>query len=288
MIGIGAEYLLRNIDNDYLHKKTYLDKHADEISLLILGSSHAYYGIDPAYLSVKSYNAANIAQSLDYDAAILHQYANRLKNLQYLVVPVDYLSLYNTLAFNAEKWRLKNYAIYFNIKKTNDLNENFEVFANKLEVNQNRLLDYYLKNKSVITCSDLGWGILPAIQQDLMVTGEKAAKRHTAKNNRFVAYNVKVLKSILNFAEKNHIKVLIYSSPAYDSYVKQLNELQVQNTNEQLKKLTTRYKAVYYANFLTDSSFTAQDYYDADHLNRVGAKKLSLKIDCLLKLMAKE
>jgi hypothetical protein len=37
-----------------------------------------------------------------------------------------------------------------------------------------------------------------------------------------------------------------------------------------------------YVNLLTDSSFTATDYYDAAHLNDIGAKKLSMKIDSLL------
>lgn len=288
IIGMGGEYLLRNIDNDYKHKKSYLDQHSDDISLLILGSSHAYYGINPAYLSMKSYNAANIAQSLDFDEAILQQYAKHWRHLKYLVIPVDYLSLYNTLSFNTEKWRLKNYAIYFNIKKTNRLNDNFEVFANKLAVNQNRLLDYYVKGNSVVTCSAQGWGILPDIHQDLMLTGEKAAKRHTAKHSRHVANNMKVLHSMLRFAEINHIKVLVYSSPAYQSYVANLNLLQLQGTNEQLKKLTQRYKNVTYVNYLSDASFKASDYYDADHLNKHGAQKLSLKIDSLLQQMAKK
>ena len=39
--------------------------------------------------------------------------------------------------------------------------------------------------------------------------------------------------------------------------------------------------SIYY-NFLTDKSFIAEDYYDADHLNEIGAKKLTLKIDSII------
>ena len=41
---------------------------------------------------------------------------------------------------------------------------------------------------------------------------------------------------------------------------------------------------VTYQNFLLDSSFSAIDFYDADHLDEIGAKKLTSKIDSLINL----
>jgi len=68
---IVMEILLRQIPNDYLLKKKYLDNHSKEIETLILGSSHSFYGINPLYFSNNTFNASHISQSLDYDFAIL-------------------------------------------------------------------------------------------------------------------------------------------------------------------------------------------------------------------------
>jgi hypothetical protein len=39
---------------------------------------------------------------------------------------------------------------------------------------------------------------------------------------------------------------------------------------------------VKYLNLLTDKAFDEKDFYDADHLNEIGAKKFTLKIDSLI------
>ncbi|OCB78491.1 hypothetical protein [Flavobacterium crassostreae] len=106
------ELLLRNIPNDYSYKKKYLDAKSDGIEVLFLGSSHIYFGINPEYITKKSFNVAHSSQSLNFDLEIIKKYKNRWKNLKYIIVPIDYFSMYTTLEDAIEKWRVKNYSIY--------------------------------------------------------------------------------------------------------------------------------------------------------------------------------
>ena len=55
VIAIIMEILLRNIPNDYLFKKKYLDEYSSEIETLILGSSHSLYGFNPEYFTSKTF-----------------------------------------------------------------------------------------------------------------------------------------------------------------------------------------------------------------------------------------
>lgn len=134
------EILVREIPNDYSLKKNYLTKHSDEIEVLFLGSSHAYYGINPDYItSYNSFNASYISQSLNYDYKILKNYGSNLSSLKAIVIPIDYLTLYGSLETGVEKWRAKNYIIYYQMYQLDNIKNYFEIFL----MNQLLFLESY-------------------------------------------------------------------------------------------------------------------------------------------------
>ena len=63
----GYEYLYRQVENPYTLKDRVMIANAPAIEVLILGSSHMFYGVNPQYMSVESFNAANISQDYHYD-----------------------------------------------------------------------------------------------------------------------------------------------------------------------------------------------------------------------------
>ena len=71
VLALSCEILLRNIPNDYIYKRKYLDKNAQNIDILFLGSSHVFYGIDPRFIHAPSFNASYVSQTLNYDFEIL-------------------------------------------------------------------------------------------------------------------------------------------------------------------------------------------------------------------------
>ena len=278
------EVLLRRIPNDYSYKKNYLEKHSNEIETLFLGSSHAYYAINPDYMHSKSFNVAYVSQSLDYDIEILKKYEKQMDKLKYIVVPIDYSTLYNRLEIGVESWRIKNYNIYYGFILSYDFKDNFEIFNGKILENLNRIVKFYRNHKSDVSCNILGWGTdyNSKNNQDLILTGKAAAKRHAAKSKSFFNENVAIVNDIIAIAKVKKAKVIFYTNPAYKTYVSQLNKEQLQKLLATIKRIVNSNANVKYFNFLNDKSYNDQDFFDADHLNEIGAIKFSKKMDSII------
>lgn len=284
---ISFELLLRDIPNDYSFKKNYLNTNSNNIEVLFLGSSHIYFGINPEYFSRKSFNGAHISQSLNFDLAILEKYKDRWKNLKYIIIPIDYFSMYSTLEGGIENWRVKNYSIYYNISTYGNYWSGFEIFNGKLPSNISRTKSYLFNGKSDITCNKFGFGTTykSKDKKDLIETGKTASKRHTKElenNQSTFSENIQTINSIIEFANSHNLKIIFITCPAYSSYRENLNPIQLDNSVNFIKNLSAKNTNAAYYNFLTDKTFIAEDYYDADHLNEIGAKKLTSKMDSII------
>jgi hypothetical protein len=285
ILGVTLEVLLRRIPNDYQLKRSYLDHNASKVQTLVLGNSHAFYGINPKYLRTNSFNAANVAQPLYFDYLILKEYKNNWKHLSRIILPVDYFSLFGSIEAAGQGWRVKNYNIYFDMNASKDPSTYTEILSSKFNLNLHRLLSYYVSKQDPITSEKLGWGKAYNTNSnpDLEKSGEVAVSRHTVKEYARLDENIKILQGIIHFAKARNIEVVLITSPAYKSYYSGLDHRQLNITMSVVDQLREKYN-LKYVNLLRDQSFQAGDFYDADHLNGKGAKKLSLKLDSLISL----
>jgi len=282
VVAISMEFLIRNIPNDYKYKKEFLDANSDDIEVLFFGSSHTYYGVNPKYISGKAFNASHISQSIDYDYEILKKYKEKLKMLKYIVVPIDYFTLFSRVSTGGEAWRVKNYGIYYGIKKGYNINEYSEILTIKPSLNMQRIYSYYLNKKSPLTSSVLGYGINYKKQMDLEKTGKIAAKRHTKSDKKYFEKNKIILQKMIDIVKRKKVKVILYTSPAYRTYVSNTDTNQLKMTLQAIDIAVESNSNCEYYNFFEDSTFKASDFRDADHLNKFGAKKLSLKLNDIL------
>jgi len=284
-LAVSMEYLLQQIPNDYACKKKYFDKHSEKIQTLILGSSHAYFGINPVYFSKNTFNASHVSQSLDFDLAILNKYQNNLGNLDIIVLPISYFTLFGKLENGQEAWRVKNYTIYYGIN-AKSLSDCSELLSNKLKRNIYRLYGYYVKNKNDITCTELGWGTTykSELAKDLQETGKTAAKRHTRgdilseKNRKIFNENLNILKSFSEFCSQRNIKLIFLTTPTYHTYRENINADQRAKMVETINNFVSKHSNFHYFNWFEDIDFIEEDFYDADHLNEIGVEKLSRKL----------
>jgi len=276
------ELLLRNIPNDYNYKKEYLMNNSNNITKLFLGSSHTYYGINPDFISGNSFNASHISQSIDLDYQIIKKYENNWNELKYIIIPIDYFTLFSRLSNGIEYWRIKNYNLYYDMHLSNSLSDNSELMSVSLKLNLRRIISYYFLNKTAITCSKLGFGNNYKKSNDLVKTGKTAALRHTKNDLSKLNESLKILKEIIDFASKNNIEIIFYTSPAYNTYVSNLDKNQLNLTINTITELAVNNSNCNYFNLLNDTHFYSDDFRDADHLNPEGAKKLSLRIDELI------
>jgi hypothetical protein len=285
ILAVVMEYSLRRIPNDYVYKKNYLDQHAGEIQVLLLGASHAYFGLNPVYFSQNTFNASHISQSLDLDFAIFNKYQSNLDSLKIIVLPMSYVTLWSNLANSEEDWRLKNYTLYYGIEGKS-LKNYSELLSNKFSINLSRLYEYYFQNKTEITSSELGWGTTFKSENavDLQESGKIAAKRHT--NNdifseetiKIFEENLKILNSFSVFCNQRNIKLIFLATPTYYTFRENLNAEQLNKTVETMNNFVKNHSNTYYFNWMDDPDFVAKDFYDADHLNEIGAEKLSKKL----------
>lgn len=281
---IGMEIFLRSIPNDYKYKKSYLDKSSKNIEVLFLGSSHTYYGINPDYISKNAFNASHIAQSIDYDYEIFIKYKDNWKNLEYVVIPIDYFTFFSPISKNKlAAWRIKNYILYYSVYKDLNISNFSEVLTFNFKTSVNRIKKYILNGTNEVTCSERGYGVDKRNNKvDLFSSGEKAAIRHTQSDFSSFGNQVDILKIFLNYTMHKNIKVILYTTPAYSSYVDNLDPNQIDLTIRTAKELAERYENCSYHNLLSHSNFVSSDFRDADHLNKKGAKKLSLLINQLI------
>ena len=89
-----SELFLREMETGFKIKNQQLIASADSIELLILGNSHENDGLDPRQFSVYAFNLAQVGQSLYYDKRIALSHIDRLKKLKYVLIGVDFHSLY--------------------------------------------------------------------------------------------------------------------------------------------------------------------------------------------------
>jgi len=278
----GIELALRYIPNDYKYKKEYLDNNSNDIETLILGNSHAYFGISPVYFTDKTFNAGYVSQSLDYDFEILSKYLNDLKSLKTVVLSISYPTLYTSLRLGSESWRVKNYVIYYEMNISNRISDFSELLSLKLRDNFHNLIEYYIKRNIPIYCDELGWGTSYNSKDALSLTktGKSAAIRQSIDIRQEVIQqefknNIAILNSIIEFCNDKNARLILITLPAFKAYRENLNGEQLNTTIRTVSELASNYNNCDYYNLISDSNFVEKDFYDADHLSEIGAKKLS-------------
>ncbi len=278
------EFTLRSIPNEFKYKNTYLKENGDKIQTLILGNSHSYYGIDPDYFEENCFNASQVSQPLEYDEGILRYFENDLSSLNTVILNISAFSLFYDFETSDEPWRNKNYVLYYGMKHQNSYKDNSEVFSMRFSVNLRRISNY-VNDRHSLTCSENGWGndYTSEKSKDLAESALKAAKKHNVTNYDHFDKNKKYLESIIDWCKKRKIKIILYTAPATKDYYQLIHPEQLKTTTDYLKKIAKTSDNCQYVNFLKSEEYSSEDFYDADHLNEKGVKKLSMKMADLVK-----
>lgn len=90
--GLADQFITKSLPNSYNHKQALLSSNKDA-SALVLGSSHALYGINAAELGKDAINLANTSQSIFIDEQLLKKYMETHRAPKVVIEPVSYFSL---------------------------------------------------------------------------------------------------------------------------------------------------------------------------------------------------
>lgn len=269
----AGEAYVRSLPNASKAKHAFLTAHSSEVDVLILGSSHTYYGICPEVLSPHAYSAAQVSQTLRYDDWLLHHYP--FPSLKYVVLPISDFSLYENLEDGAEWYLANRYRLYMDCDIHSRLSvydwefTAFPVFLEKMKS---------LWQPPKMHWSNYGQGLEYTLEKR-STDWDNGAER--AAHNRYTdfsaaAENMAHLQSIAQFCKQHHARLLLITTPLRPSYRRAQSPRQLADTRNRLRHFLRHNPEAVYHDFSADSRFDENDFYDSDHLNTRGARKLSL------------
>lgn len=273
----GLEVSIRQIPNNYTHKQEQLIK-GKKTEVLILGNSHSVFGIDPQYFDKKTFNAAMISQPLEVDLFLLKSHIDDLPKLSHIVLNFSIPNLYSSFKFkdSDESWRIKNYNLYMNANFSYNPKNYFELTNESIKGSIAKI-DKYHNTGSILTSDSFGFiyreGILPkyTIEQ-----GIQRVQLHCHEKNKSLVYNIKLLHEFFSICKEKKIKILLITLPTRKEYYQNI-KYNIQKERDSLSRIfMKKYDFITYHNLEKDTSFISIDFWDQDHLNSIGAKKMSI------------
>ena len=135
----SLDSFLRNQNS--LHKEKYKTalKQKDSIEIIILGNSHATYGVNPTGFKKYAYNLANVNQSIYFDKRITLSLLPKLKRIKYVLISIDYHSLYFSSQGEWDKWSYMGNGIKYKNNRTTLIDISPSLFCYSLNVSVNLL-----------------------------------------------------------------------------------------------------------------------------------------------------
>lgn len=280
----GLEIYMRSMPNEYRYKAQWMEQHADSVETLILGSSKAYYGFRPDCFSSPTFNLATISGRPDYDYYVLEKYIDKTPQLKTVIYPVFYEIFFDPPFEDCVEWpRATYYKLYWDCPRHNFFSKyNLEIsslFAVKTKLDE-------FKTFNGETCDSLGYGLQMTTKyldnknlssmEELLHT----LKRHTAKDFTYEHFNYGYVEKIAKLCQQKKVRLLLVSTPCMKEYIDLCDKKQYERFKALTKKLIADYNLDYY-DFTNSSAFTKDDFFDSNHLNENGAKKLSSMIDTI-------
>lgn len=283
---IGYESIVRKAGNEYDYKNRWLTEHANSVQILVLGSSHTYCGIDPEHFSLKAFNAAHPGQDLYYDDFIFNKFYEQFDSLEYVIVPVSYIFAIAHIEDTPNRNLVKNYVIYYDCPNhPYSIKYHLESYWG---INVSLLKQVISGKQYSLKCSELGMETdfsTENIITNLEASGQYEAKLHSYTTH-FGACSEEVInegyhkcldyvRDIIIKCSDRRINVILLTTPTYHTYWMNLDKEQLQMTYKFCEQILSEFTNVSYLNMLQDERFTESDFFNADHLNRHGAEKLS-------------
>ncbi len=270
----GLEYLQWQLPNNYTHKRTCLEAGLDDWQTLVLGSSHSYLGVDPAYLPGNAYNFAYTAQTLYFDQFLLEKYIADMPALERVILPISYGSLGSESYRNPGIYdKTYYYAHFYGSRAFTDwwdisCHSRVALFTVKRSVD--RTTSYYATDDSLLECRRDGFYDL-AFQRDLDQNAKESGAFHSQYfDEALIGTNLDYLDRMIELCEKHQVQLYLISTPMWPSYLEHIDQDRLALTVAKIDSVSRTHQIPYW-NDIDHARFEAADFYDANHLSARGA-----------------
>lgn len=280
------EYKLSRMPTTYSVKNDDLQRVGPEVEIIVTGSSNAYYGINPQFFDKTGYNMANRAQSMYYDSEILKSRLDQMPELKMVIISFIYLT-FGTELEDVDRWRVYFYDQYFGIPRTANRKN---IFGPVYWIEPKRFFKVaifgertmgYIENNFKENLADgsqpNGWfdGGGKPMDTTLGIGPHGASAHNTMVNENQYSQNLVYVESLVKELKKRNIIPVLLQLPFHPNYSRHLDKEKIQDMDLLLRNFATQFNLRYF-NYTYDNRFVASDYTDMpDHLNSIGAEKLS-------------
>lgn len=284
LVGV-LECGLSRLPNIYNIKNISFKKGLADWEILVLGSSHEFDGVNTQLFGRTSYNLAIPNQSIYYGAQMILKHMDDMPKLKLVIMPISYFSLESNLidvntVYYSRFWEIPpppvgrssvsdfqrfSFIALYNRRIFSFIRDGFKV---KIGLNsQDGILE------------DNGWFNVPfeSGSKDRInnATGLVRVRDHLAgMDTQNLYFNQYVLKSFLDELAAKKISVVLITSPVYSTYYLQIQQDKYDSMQKIIKDLSSSYHIKYH-NYLMDTRFIKEDFFNNDHLNVSGAEKFS-------------
>jgi len=275
-----GEWYVRSLPNPSRYKHRWMQAHSRNVRTLVLGSSHTFYGVDPAQLGEGAFSLAQVSQTYRYDHYLLRHYPT--DSLRAVVLPFSYFSLFEDYELqDNEPQYVTRYRLYMDCPYHSRFSRyGFEFMAKGA---------FLEKLKSLYRPRRLRWNALgagtdyrPELRAEDWDNGETRARGNTYEDHVAVEANRRFLYLMADWCERRHVRLLLISTPLSPKFRRHVSRHQDALNTATLHTLLARFPMIEYHDFRADTRFTSIDFFDADHLSSSGAAKLSAILKRLL------
>jgi hypothetical protein len=288
------EFRLSGMNTSYYLKRLLLEQDLSRTEVLTLGSSNAYFGIDPGRFRYPGFNLAFLGQSMYYDEELALKFMPRMPRLKVVVLPAIYFTIgtdHSRFSTFSQAWRQNFYRQYFDLPVESSAGELLD-WAFWLDPNKfskiamyggqvrdfvrndfNTLVDLIPMPSGWYSSSDPG----PNLTDNV---GPNAAKAHNITTDpTLYDKNLKYWEKLIVGLQQNGITAVIVQMPTHASYHEHLDLTKVALIKQKLQALADKYH-LKYRDYTDDPRFSLDDYtFYVDHLNAKGAVKFSKILD---------
>ncbi|OXS77032.1 hypothetical protein B1B04_01115 [Lysinibacillus sp. KCTC 33748] len=252
---------------------------SQDIELIATGLSYVRDGLDLSILKKKAFNFGFSSQDLFSDYYILNSILkhNRVDNLKYILLGVSYFSFSYDLSKSINSYLTPRYYGLTKTMRSYQVQDEYFKFRNIAEL----ALDYEQDvNKAQLKYQNNKY--YEVISNKDKQEGKRTALRHSSKSYPLtIDENKAIFNQILKLCESHGVLPIVVVFPVTSYYFDFLTKGFEQKFLDLISEYQKEYKFLY-LDYLKDTNFKDDDFWDATHLNFKGAKKLTEKLNEVL------
>ena len=286
----GFDIYLRSLNTVYKEKEKGLISNKDSIEILILGNSHAFSGVDSNQFKLNAYNLAYTNQSIYFDKRLTLKHLNNLPKLKYVLISVDYHSLYFSSQGIRDIWSYYGNGIKYKDKRyllpeispflfgftpkvaVSILKKNtYKSFKKEDEYKNDFEVGEVILEKGYISYEETNE--LEFLPKVIINRAESFVSKGLTKTVKMEQEEILLdLEDFITILKNKGIKPILFASPCYEEFNTYLRKDILINNKLIVNHLRQKFN-IPFLDYSNSKQFQKSDFYNSDHLNKTGGAK---------------